>query len=249
MIQKKTGICICIWKSADPVRGHQACEASVVLNVYCSIVLYVVLFYMYSVPWGLKPGGGEVTPQIDVGLGSVRSELQPSLEVYSERSRTPKDLQNGPPNDIKMHHVFQKVQNAIWTLFYHTLDHFWPPNLTSKSIKKRSKIGLGTDTGFCNRLSCTFSHQNENFPKKVQKGIPKQGGKKVAKSHLETPLTQGGPQMDPRSSKVVQQTPKWPQNESKISPKWHQHVWFLAWIRAKGHVIFVCCIQNSENSV
>ena len=73
---------------------------------------------LYSVPWGLKPiEGGEMTPQIHVGLGSERSELQPSLEEYSERSMTPKGFQNGPPNDIQMHHLFQKVQNAIWTLF------------------------------------------------------------------------------------------------------------------------------------
>ena len=65
---------------------------------------------LYSVPWGLKPiEGGEMTPQIHVGLGSERSELQPSLEEYSERSMT----LNGPPNDIQMHPFFQKVQNAI----------------------------------------------------------------------------------------------------------------------------------------
>ena len=76
----------------------------------------VVLFYMYSIPWGLKPRGErgrEVTPQIHIGLGSERSELQPSLEEYSERSMTPKGFQNGPPNDIRMHPFFQKVQNAI----------------------------------------------------------------------------------------------------------------------------------------
>lgn len=67
---------------------------------------------MYSIPWGLKPGG-EVTPEIHVGLGSERSKLRPSLEEYRERSMTPKGLQNGPSDDIQMHLFFQKVPNAI----------------------------------------------------------------------------------------------------------------------------------------
>ena len=74
-----------------------------------------------------------------------------------------------------------------------------------------------------------------------QKGSQNRVGKNVAKSHLETPLTQGGPQMDPRSSKVVQQTPKLPQNDSKMTSACFI---FGLKIRAKGHVIFVCCVKK-----
>ena len=109
--------------------------ASVVLNVvlfYCSI--YVVLFYMYSVPWGLKPGGGgggEVTPQIDAGLGSVRSELQPSLRCIVSDPGPQKTSKMDLPMTFKCISFFKKSKMR----FEHYLLHF-RPFLTSKSDLK-----------------------------------------------------------------------------------------------------------------
>ena len=137
--------------------------------------------------------------------------------------------------------------------FGHYLLHF-RPFWTSKSDLKIVQKSIKNRSGNKHRILQSFelhflTSKWKHREKRSKKG-PKTGWEKWCQESPGDPFdprrTPDGPQMDPRSSKVVEQTPKWPQNESKMRPKWHQHVSFLDW---KGHVIFVSCVKNGESSV